>query len=58
MLITSNRAVDEWQSLFDDALMAAAAMGRLLHDAVVLAVEGDSYRNPTSKKKRRPKAAQ
>lgn len=58
MLITSNRAVDEWQSLFDDALMASAAMDRLLHDAVVLAFEGESYRNPTSKKKRRPKAAQ
>ena len=33
ILVTSNRAVDEWPSLFDDALMAPAAMGGLLHDA-------------------------
>ena len=49
MLVTSNRAVDEWPSLFDDALMASAAMDRLLHDAAVLSFEGESYRNPTKK---------
>lgn len=51
MLITSNRAVDEWPSLFDDALMASAAMDRLLHDATLLLFEGDSYRNPGKKKR-------
>lgn len=51
ILVTSNRAVDEWQSLFDDALMASAAMDRLLHDAVVLSFEGESFRNPKSKKR-------
>lgn len=51
ILITSNRAVDEWPSLFDDALMASAAMDRLLHDASVLLFEGDSYRNPGKKKR-------
>lgn len=56
ILVTSNRAVDEWPSLFDDALMASAAMDRLLHDAVVLSFEGDSYRNPN--KKRRTKGKQ
>lgn len=50
MLITSNRAADEWPSLFDDPLMASAAMDRLLHDATVLAFEGQSYRNPRRKK--------
>lgn len=56
ILVTSNRAVDEWPSLFDDALMASAAMDRLLHDAAVLSFEGESYRNPT--KKRRTKGKQ
>lgn len=51
MLVTSNRAVDEWPTLFDDALMASAAMDRLLHDASVLIFEGDSYRNPGKKKR-------
>ncbi len=58
ILVTSNRAVDEWQSLFDDALMASAAMDRLLHDAVVLPFEGESYRNPSSSKKRSGKRKQ
>ena len=39
ILVTSNRAVDEWPSLFEDALMASAAMDRLLHDAAVLRIE-------------------
>ena len=51
MLITSNRDVDEWGSLFQDPLMASAAMDRLLHDATVLRFEGPSYRNPSSGKR-------
>ena len=56
LLITSNRAADEWHSLFGDALMASAAMDRLLHDATVLSFEGQSFRNPTRKKKVRKRA--
>ncbi len=46
LLITSNRAVDELSPLFGDALLASAAMDRLLHGAHVLELEGDTYRNP------------
>jgi DNA replication protein DnaC len=56
MIITSNRDVEEWPPLFDDALLAGAAMDRLLHHAHVVAIEGDSYRNPP-KKRRSPQAA-
>jgi DNA replication protein DnaC len=56
MIITSNRDVEEWPPLFDDALLAGAAMDRLLHHAHVVAIEGDSYRNPP-KKRRAPQAA-
>jgi DNA replication protein DnaC len=45
-LLTSNRAVDELAPLFGDPLLASAAMDRLLHNAHVLVIEGDSYRNP------------
>jgi DNA replication protein DnaC len=45
-LITSNRALEEWHSLFGDALLASAAMDRLLHGAHILVLDGDSYRNP------------
>jgi DNA replication protein DnaC len=45
-LITSNRDVEEMPTLFNDTLLAGAAMDRLLHRAHVLRLEGDTYRNP------------
>lgn len=45
-IITSNRALDEFPSLFGDPLLASAAMDRLLHHSHVLVIEGESYRNP------------
>jgi DNA replication protein DnaC len=44
--VTSNRAMEEWTSLFTDALMAQSALDRLMHHAHVLVMEGKSYRNP------------
>lgn len=49
MVITSNRAIEEWYPLFKDDLMASAAMDRLLHHAHVLVMEGNSFRNPPAK---------
>jgi DNA replication protein DnaC len=43
-MITSNRALEEWAPLFNDPLLANAAMDRLLHHAVVVQIEGASYR--------------
>lgn len=45
-IITSNRAVPEWQSMFPDPLLAAATMDRLLQHAHVIELVGQSYRNP------------
>jgi DNA replication protein DnaC len=46
MIITSNRAFEEWYRLFPDALLASAAMDRLLHHAHTHVLEGHSFRNP------------
>lgn len=43
-IITSNRDVPEWYALFGDALLASAAMDRLLHHAELLTLEGRSFR--------------
>ena len=51
-ILTSNRAIDELPALFGDALLASAAMDRLLHNAHVLILDGDSYRNPPPERKR------
>ena len=47
-IITSNRAIEEWAPLFNDKLLAGAAMDRLLHHAHVIEITGHSYRNPPS----------
>ena len=51
MIVTSNRALEEWYPLFLDDLMASAAMDRLLHHAHVVVIEGHSYRNPPGGRK-------
>lgn len=47
-IITSNRSVEEWYPLFNNPLLASAAMDRLLHHVHLIELEGQSYR--TSKK--------
>jgi DNA replication protein DnaC len=45
VVLTSNKAFAEWAQVFaGDAVMASAALDRLLHRATVLNVRGDSYR--------------
>jgi DNA replication protein DnaC len=43
-IFTSNRDVEEWIPLFDDAVLAQSALDRLAHNAHQIAIEGDSYR--------------
>lgn len=49
MVITSNRALEEWAPLFGDELLASAAMDRVMHHAHVVVIEGNSYRTPIAK---------
>jgi DNA replication protein DnaC len=51
MIVTSNRALEEWYPLFLDDLMASAAMDRLLHHSHIVVIEGHSYRNPPGGRK-------
>ena len=44
MVITTNRAFNEWPELFDNPILASAALDRLAHGATQLLVTGDSYR--------------
>ena len=50
VIVTSNRAIEEWYGLFGDALLASAALDRYLHHSHVIVMEGDSFRNPPPKK--------
>lgn len=44
MILTSNRGVAEWADVFGDPVVATALLDRLLHHAVVVQIEGASYR--------------
>ena len=44
VVITSNRAMEEWPELFGDGLLASAALDRLTHHAETLVIRGRSYR--------------
>jgi DNA replication protein DnaC len=44
MILTSNRGFAEWGHVFGDAIIATALLDRLLHHAVVVQIEGSSYR--------------
>jgi DNA replication protein DnaC len=48
LILTSNRAAPEWGALFGDALLASAALDRLLHHAHVVVLDGPSYRTQRS----------
>ena len=44
MILTSNRGFAEWGEIFGDPVVATALLDRLLHHAIVVQIEGASYR--------------
>ncbi len=63
-IVTSNRAVEEWGPLFEEAMLAQSALDRFCHRAHQLVIEGESYRvrqsaamrsNSTSAERRKAK---
>ncbi len=52
-VITSNRAVDEWLGLFDDAILGNSALDRLANASYQITIEGTSYRERLSPHRRR-----
>jgi DNA replication protein DnaC len=44
MILTSNRGFAEWGEVFGDPVVATALLDRLLHHAIVVHIEGASYR--------------
>ncbi|MEW6233567.1 MAG: IS21-like element helper ATPase IstB [Chloroflexota bacterium] len=53
LVITSNRGVDEWLSLFDDPILGNSALDRLANAAYQIAIDGTSYRERLSPHRRR-----
>ena len=47
-IITSNRAIEEWLSLFDDPILGNSALDRLANASYQIVIEGTSYRERLS----------
>ncbi len=47
-IITSNRAVEEWLSLFEDPILGNSALDRLANASYQIVIEGQSYRERLS----------
>ena len=50
LIITINRAFEEWAEIFNNDLLASAALDRLTHHAHTLIIRGDSYRQRNRRK--------
>jgi DNA replication protein DnaC len=50
VIVTSNRAFEEWAEVFANDLLASAALDRLTHHAHTLILRGDSYRQRERRK--------
>ena len=46
-VLTTNLGVGSWGKIFDDPMVAAAMLDRLLHRSVVFNIDGESYRMRT-----------
>ena len=47
-ILTSNRGVEEWMSVFDEPLLGQSALDRFCHRAHQLVIDGESYRKRTA----------
>jgi DNA replication protein DnaC len=50
LIMTSNRAFEEWAEVFNNDLLASAALDRLTHHTHTLTIRGDSFRQRNRKK--------
>jgi DNA replication protein DnaC len=47
-ILTSNRSVEEWMTVFDEPMLAQSALDRFCHRAHQFVIEGESYRKRTA----------
>ena len=57
-LITTNRPFAEWSEVFPNAACVVSLVDRLVHNAEVIAIEGDSYRLKEARERNEARATQ
>jgi DNA replication protein DnaC len=48
LLITANQPFSQWDSIFADSMMTVAAVDRLVHHALVVEIQAESYRKQSA----------
>jgi len=54
LLITANHAFSAWDGIFADPTMTVAAVDRLVHHAVIVEIQAESYRQQQAQRRARP----
>jgi len=48
LLITANQPFSQWDAIFSDSMMTVAAVDRLVHHALIVDIQADSYRKQSA----------
>jgi DNA replication protein DnaC len=57
-IVTTNRAFKEWREVFPNAACVVSLVDRLMHNAEIVSIEGDSYRAREARERAERKAKQ
>ncbi len=56
--ITTNRPFSEWGEAFPNAACVVALVDRLVHNAEIVAIDGDSYRRKEAEERQKQRSAE
>ena len=51
LLVTANQPFSQWNAIFADDMMTVAAVDRLVHHALIVELQADSYRKRSAHKR-------
>ena len=51
LLVTANQPFSQWNTIFADDMMTVAAVDRLVHHALIVELQADSYRKRSADKR-------
>jgi DNA replication protein DnaC len=48
LLITANQPFSQWDAIFSDSMMTVAAVDRLVHHALIIEIQAESFRKQSA----------
>jgi DNA replication protein DnaC len=55
LLITANQPFSQWDAIFSDSMMTVAAVDRLVHHALIIEIQAESFRKHSAVERSKPK---